>query len=57
MVRSVKEFNDPMVFGMFACPNWGVEKILAEAFVLSHSECRATRRGEKSSRPDQKKGG
>jgi hypothetical protein len=47
----------PMVLGTFACPNWGVEKMLAEAFELSHKEFGATHRAEKISRPDQKKGG
>jgi hypothetical protein len=47
----------PMVFGMFGRSNWGVEKMLAEAFELSHKECGATHRAEKIRRPDQKKGG
>jgi len=38
----------PIVIRKFVCQSWGVEKMLTEAFELSHNECGAAGRGEKS---------
>ena len=40
----------PIVIRKFVCQSWGVEKMLTEAFELSHNECGAAGRGEPDAR-------